>query len=376
MKLVVKPERRTSDQTKFEYQRYLRNFYFMAYPPRPKTRYEFAYENHLEDSEIMMDGKDGAYTKYLVNFYADYYTELSQTIDKAFDRYGNIEKKTLISRAVDILNKKKESLFKKSVSKNDDEDSNKIELVTVCANKMKSAISSVRNNVENFKKKIQIDGSSASDEYFSFAHVDGLVDVHSDYQFINSLSEEVESMEDLSFNIESKPEEAESMEDLSFNGGSEPEEAESMEDLSFNGGSEPDELESVDHLIFNIGEETDKKIKPNLDFYFSNEDIKSGQRAAKLRHSRFYRVFSLIKDSTFGKKEKKNTEELHNEIEIIDLTNMDGLDKKIAEEGTVKNLTINEEAFEVPENVCQREQNEMCVYEPSVPAVVYQKIIK
>ena len=80
----VIPRKRLENESEKDYKIYLREFYFNLNPPKPSTRYDFAYENNLVDSAEVMDGKDGLYVKYLEEFYNDYYIALEQKVNFAF----------------------------------------------------------------------------------------------------------------------------------------------------------------------------------------------------------------------------------------------------------------------------------------------------
>ena len=75
------PRKRLENESEKDYKLYLREFYFNLNPPKPSTRYDFAYENNLVDSAEVMDGKDGLYVKYLEEFYNDYYAALEQKVN-------------------------------------------------------------------------------------------------------------------------------------------------------------------------------------------------------------------------------------------------------------------------------------------------------
>ena len=139
------PRKRLENESEKDYKLYLREFYFNLNPPKPSTRYDFAYENNLVDSAEVMDGKDGLYVKYLEEFYNDYYAALEQKVNFAFHMPNSL----LDSKYIEKQNKAKKTVIKDKLSSIKNKFSKKEKKEKT---KKESKIKSIVNNFKDRKK--------------------------------------------------------------------------------------------------------------------------------------------------------------------------------------------------------------------------------
>ncbi|MDD6224018.1 MAG: hypothetical protein PUB18_03365 [bacterium] len=80
------PRKRGKSESKSDYEKYLKCFYFGLYPPAPMTMDEFNSKHQL-----WTENTEENYEEYLSCFYDNYYSNLNKIIDRTSRNYSKIE---------------------------------------------------------------------------------------------------------------------------------------------------------------------------------------------------------------------------------------------------------------------------------------------
>ena len=205
------PRLRMENESEKAYKAYLRNFFYDLNPPRPDTRYQFAYDNDLKDSAEWMDGPEGLYVKYLEEFYNDYYTALENQVNNAFhmpQQVVNIDTKSekknentntklsLKSRIENIINSIKEKRLAKKEEKLLEKESVDIDSLDMTPIEALGVLFKLNKKAKDKKK----DESNDSQE-FEF-NLDPENDNDNDFEFDLNPVETVEEEPELDFDLE------------------------------------------------------------------------------------------------------------------------------------------------------------------------------
>lgn len=188
----IVPRLKIENESEKEYKTYLRNFFYDLNPPHPDTRYQFAYNNGLKDSAEFMDGPEGLYTRYLEEFYNDYYAVLENQVNQAFympqqvkshDKKGKFDLKVKFENIKDNITEKKLARREAKLAK---KESN---------HKEKFSLKSIFNN---FKEK-KLAKREIEEDWFDFVS-NSVKDVENDFEFDLESTTKASSMTNLDLN--------------------------------------------------------------------------------------------------------------------------------------------------------------------------------